>query len=351
MSLGGFMTKNTAETGYLDILRFIAICLVIYMHSGSIGLHAFENSTDGFTYWFGIYSYPIIQICVPLFFMISGALLLTKQESIREILRKRILRMIGVLLLAICIQYAYLCMTNPISPSLEEGLKALYTGGIITQQWFFYAYLSMLFVLPFLQKLAPALSEKDFIYLLVLQILLHSIFPMVEALTDWGSTALYVPFLENIIFYPLIGYYCAHKMTLLSGTSSRLLLYLTAFLTSLFHAFMNHHSWVHGQRIAYGDLFTYLYAIALFCLIKALHARIGNTKIGCPRFWSFCRNGIFGTYILENILREAYLPLYHMICGNTFCLPVIILWVLAVVMTGIILTNLLKLIPGLKKLL
>lgn len=348
---GGLMIENKKNYTYLDILRFLAICLVIYMHSGPIGLHAFEAGTGTITYWLSIYFYPLAQICVPLFFMISGALLLRKQEDIGTVLKKRVLRMFIVVIFAIILQYAYLCITQSITPSVMEGLKAFYTGGIITQQWFLYAYISMLLLLPFLQKLAGQLEEKDFLYLIILQVIFHTICPMVEAITDWEATTIALPLLENILFYPLLGYYLANKIKMFDSIKWTVLLNIGAIVISVGNALMNHHSWTNGERIAYGELFTYLYAAALFLLIKYLFTQVILPKEKAQKFWAFCRNGIFGTYICENIFRDFYTPIYTNILGESLNVIGLPLWILAVVLTGILITNILKLIPGFKQIL
>ena len=79
---------------YLEIMRIIAAFFVIFNHTGAIG-GGFELFIDqplgSLRYWL----YLLISICckfaVPIFFMISGALLLARNEPIKVVLKKRLL--------------------------------------------------------------------------------------------------------------------------------------------------------------------------------------------------------------------------------------------------------------------
>ena len=71
---------------HIDILRLIAICCVVYMHI-EIAVPPPINAT-------GYYVYLAINMCIrtaiPIFFMISGAVLLHKTEKLNIVIKKRI---------------------------------------------------------------------------------------------------------------------------------------------------------------------------------------------------------------------------------------------------------------------
>lgn len=341
---------------YLDILRFLAIFLVIYTHSGSIGIHSYET-TKSFLYGLNLFFVPFSQVSVTLFFMISGALLLSRRESLREVLGRRFVRIALATVLAIIIQaiYAYVKQGTPISPL--KMLQSLYSGGSITQHWYLYAYMAFLLMLPFLQKLTSLMENKDYCYLFVLCIVLNILFPIWEAVSGYDSFGISVAFLNNEIFYPILGFYlhktlCTERKYTLR-TKDFLLMLSALLCLGAVNAFMNHHSLVNGHRIAYLDLFTPIYAALLFTMVfflaNSLQKKNAHTK--WTSFWAFYGNGVFGTYLIENILRETYLPLYNKLCGDTYSPAVLFVWIMLVVLSGICITNLVKLIPGLRKLL
>ena len=71
---------------WADILRIFAIYLVVFVHSTSLQATSFLSVLQL------IILFAIAKTCVPLFFMLSGALLLPKVEPTSYFLKKRFLR-------------------------------------------------------------------------------------------------------------------------------------------------------------------------------------------------------------------------------------------------------------------
>ena len=91
----------------LDVMRIIACFLVIFNHLPGYGLYG--NADTEFKSWIYMFLTMITRINVPIFFMISGTLLLTdRQETYKTIITKRFLRILYVLL----IFTAVLCFTT-----------------------------------------------------------------------------------------------------------------------------------------------------------------------------------------------------------------------------------------------
>ena len=79
---------------YLEVIRILAILMVMYNHSAAF--MSFSNQS-GVEYAISFLFSMVCKGAVPLFFMVSGALLLGKNESGKDLFQKRILRMILVL--------------------------------------------------------------------------------------------------------------------------------------------------------------------------------------------------------------------------------------------------------------
>jgi len=82
------------KTG-IEVLRVIAIALVIFHHIDITYLF-YHNTNNIGTFIISLFITTIVTIDVPIFFTISGYLLLSKEESITNVWRNRILRMILV---------------------------------------------------------------------------------------------------------------------------------------------------------------------------------------------------------------------------------------------------------------
>ncbi len=78
--------KSNNKILYLEIIRIIAAVFVVFNHTDSLGYQLYmEFSCDSWRLL--VYMIPSIccKVAVPLFFCISGALLLNRDESIKTI--------------------------------------------------------------------------------------------------------------------------------------------------------------------------------------------------------------------------------------------------------------------------
>jgi len=84
---------------WVDVLRFIAIIMVIAIHcSDPFNVSPEARSNPDFNYWGAIYG-SLLRACVPIFVMITGLLLLPVKMNIGDFYRKRLLRITVPLLL------------------------------------------------------------------------------------------------------------------------------------------------------------------------------------------------------------------------------------------------------------
>ncbi|WP_235502048.1 acyltransferase family protein, partial [Janthinobacterium sp. Ant5-2-1] len=71
------------------MLRIVACFMVILLHVSAENFHAF-----GEKWWAANFYDSLTRACVPIFFMISGANLLSKDETLGTFFRKRFLKII-----------------------------------------------------------------------------------------------------------------------------------------------------------------------------------------------------------------------------------------------------------------
>ena len=81
---------------YLDLLKVIAIFLVIYNHS-----HQYINDTNFLVKFLHYLTYDMCKVAVPLFIMTTGVIFLGRQTSYSEIFCKRIFRVLIPLLVVL----------------------------------------------------------------------------------------------------------------------------------------------------------------------------------------------------------------------------------------------------------
>lgn len=105
------------RTLYLDIIRVVACLMVIVMHAPISGDGAMTHGP------FLVFTSYLTAPCVPLFFMVSGALLLPCREGItaRAYLAKRIGKIVGP---TVCFSSFYIVLN--IRQMGIGGVKQLY---------------------------------------------------------------------------------------------------------------------------------------------------------------------------------------------------------------------------------
>lgn len=86
-------TSFTSQQHWADWIRAIGILLVILGHVSAVVVTRWQDVTPSNWMTGNIYN-VIARSCVPLLFMVSGALLLPRQESIWDFYQKRLQRML-----------------------------------------------------------------------------------------------------------------------------------------------------------------------------------------------------------------------------------------------------------------
>ena len=127
---------------YLDLIRIIAILMVLYNHRYTY-TGAPEWADFAFHHMILQGLATLCRCAVPLFFMVSGVVLLRKEESFVTILKHRIVRILIVMVLCTLIKS-------------EGDFSPLHLLDVFFSKlnWYLYAYFDYLLMLPFLRKIA-----------------------------------------------------------------------------------------------------------------------------------------------------------------------------------------------------
>lgn len=233
------MDESKNRTLYFDAIKILAMLLVIYTHSGEYGAGRFAllHAEGGWSFYAHLTGNVVCQVAVPLFFMVSGALLLNKEESLLYLLRKRVFRFALVLVLFTVLQFAWRsCTTGTpfyISPAVNQilaGYGSISGWAYPDSYWFLYAYLVFLLFLPIHRKMVQNMAIEHFVYVLILSFLFLAILPMLCCLSNHGRAIVpqilgYTGFLGQWILYPTLGYFIAKRIPH-SFISRRILLIL-----------------------------------------------------------------------------------------------------------------------------
>lgn len=352
-----------------ELMRILAIFLVVFNHTDTRGFFLYQMpGGSGVNCAVSLLLAVICKAAVPLFFMISGGLLLGREESLRTLLQKRILRMAAVLVLFSGILYLFWIHWGFVPhPGVKDFIKRLWGEGISIPYWYLYAYLGVLFLLPLLSPAAKAIPDWGYLWLFGIQLFLNGAVSILSGFTGLGILNQY--FVTGLtmgaasqgthymagqaVFYMLMGYYFVHRFHWEKLTGRRL--FGMGILAAASVLLMAGLCWCdfryHGN--ASGGYMGSFLSIVVFFLYIALH-RIGEkipAEGNLAKVIETLGGLVFGTYLLEGIYRRQLDGVYLALEPKIHVLPACLIWVAAVVVCGMATTWVLKKLPVLRKLL
>lgn len=139
----------------LNLIKLIACIMVIVVHVSATNIDDITSSKWGVSNFYN----SISRICVPLFFMVSGALLIRENTSFINFIKKRYYRVIPPVIIWSAIYYVY-----PMFYGYEQPrtIASLFNSPISVHLWYLYAIIGLYLLVPFLSMIyfKSTLSER-----------------------------------------------------------------------------------------------------------------------------------------------------------------------------------------------
>lgn len=351
------LQKKSPRLIHMDLLRLLAIYLVIFNHTGTGGYALFASDPSSLTGVLYMTLSVFCKIAVPLFFMISGALLLPKEESLKQLFSKRILRM-AIVLLLVSAPY-YLLFHESDGLSVSGFVSTMYSEGATTALWYIYSYIALLLMMPFLRSMVKHMKPSDFVYLIVGYIALTGVVPCLEYLVWHGEITMHdsfspVLFVTQNVFFALVGYYVEHiwdyekhfKRNITFGiVFSVCAIAVTCFMTC-------YKAWLTPspelmEAESFFNCFICIPTITVYCAVKHLGAKIQNHR--AIAVVSALGSAVFGVYLMEKLIRALTGSVYQILASYVGSMIASLLWCFVILCICLPVIVLIKHIPGLKK--
>ena len=304
---------------YIEALRILATGCVIFNHLPAIVLF---TDTDGIIQTIYMAITVLVKISVPVFFMISGALLLgRKEESHKDVIKNKFMRILitmiifelGVYILSLLVG---VMGENGIHDfSLRYFIKEFLEGSLeyCGAYWYLYIYLGFLLCLPFMQRIAPKMNKSDFIFLIGIHFIFSSLLPMYNVfcfdnkIGDFYFDAGFdIPFASRtMLFFPLIGYYIDKEIDTKNIKKKHIVYMLSVMAVCLCLTCMTVYreaSIRDAFLFNYVEIFNYVFAIIIFILFKYRYERVLINRKSYKRLSDIvCFVGplTFGIYLLD----------------------------------------------------
>ncbi len=367
---------------YLSYLRAVACISIIILHTVDVAVILYQ---DQITNGERIASLSVVHCmmwAVPCFVMVTGTLLLNKDRivTIKDVFRKYILRIL-IALAAFSLIFALFDMLMNKdgfgAAFLAKGFLNALTGNGWAHMWYLYLLTGLYLLLIFYRAVANHVSDSEYRFLLIVYAVFLSLLPL---LNMWNAKAGFYIHVSTIYpFYLFAGYAIAENKLKINRWISILLMVIgIAGIVGSTILDARDVRIAYGNLLGYSSIFVLLLTVGVFSLMKNLfgsadHAEVEavvdpvkdgdevaeETGIPAPK-----KSGVvsrilleidrcsFGIYLIHMIFVRLVLRYWHL---NPYASNVTILifagLVLGILIISYGITALLKLIPGVKKIL
>ncbi len=188
-----------------DLIRTLAIFLVVLLHSSLMTLQLYQPSS---AYWWAASVYKSIALpCVPLFIMLSGALLLQPvkvNEPIRVFLKKRLSRIglaFGFWTVIYTIWSFYITNTQVTLANVGQSISFDIFSGAYFHFWFIYLIVGLYLITPILRIMITYGGDKIVRYLILVWFIGVAVVPLLELLSGFILNG------DVFVFGGWIGYF------------------------------------------------------------------------------------------------------------------------------------------------
>ncbi len=327
----------------LDAGRTVAITAVMLIHVCAPLVTG--NKPGDPQFFYGNLFDCLSRIAVPLFVMISGALMLNEETDLP--LKKLFLKKIPQILIPLIVWSAVYALHYKILPPMSAGKpidwedvrSAFFMGHY--HLWYLYMQIGMYLILPFLRAFVKKENKNLVLLYIGLALLTQFTVPVLKTVGTYWRPAkdivtflgkFYMGFFSQFAAYYLTGWYVVHVGV--PKRWKRILIYALSALSVL--ATILYVNKTKDYQNAYSDwnLFNYLYALGVFLVISRHCTAIKGVVRTVVQFIS---KHSFGMYVVHVLIirwvktwlpRTLFPPVYIFAClAVVFVISLGITWV------------------------
>ena len=336
-----------------DVLRVAATFAVVALH---LSAQHWADTDIYSTAWqaFNLYD-SLVRWTVPVFVMISGVFFLAGTQSLRQILRKNVLRIVTAFVFWSALYAAYAYFFNKCA--LSTAVTLFFSGHY--HMWFLFMIVGLYLIVPFLRPIVR--DEKLLRYFLLLTLIFTFLLPQIASamsLLSWQYCAefkaltgkFYYHFTLGFVPYFVLGYYLVRKE--FSLTAKRVLYALGVLgfvLTVVLTSFASRLQGAATELFyGYDSLNVLFVCVGLFVFAKE-HLNFPNLSEKYHRCIRALSRWSFGAYLVHPLFIESFDIFLHF---NTLSLNVFFSVPLLTLIIGalsFLVSELLHQIPFVKK--
>ena len=288
---------------YLDFLKILACISVIIMH-------LCINLNTSFFNWSVNKAFNIIgNFAVPIFVMVSGALLLNPKKVIKT--KNIFLIYIPRLVFSLLIVNMFTVLVNGIinnnlsSSMFFTSIYGVFLNMVPVPYWYIYMMIGLYLVTPILKEWIKNANIKTIEYFLILfiayRILAYTILnlPTIEFVSKFNSiySSFQLPLITGYCGYYILGYYLTIKdFSKFKNYILLILLFLIEFLTIGLELFFGKHS---ANYVTSSTIFSDVFSINIFLISVILFILAKKTIKNYYKSLTIISNKTYGIYLFH----------------------------------------------------
>lgn len=358
--------------GWIDLLRITAIFLMVVSHSCDGFVSQLDTNPDAFVT--GALTGSLVRVCVPLFAMMTGVLLLPAKDTMEVFYKKRLGRIFPPLVFWSVVTpllfYIYFTQFHPgtanaavdtANHTLKASLTKMYTWVFnfnfdTTPLWYLYMLIGVYLILPVFNAWVQQASKKELKLLLSLWLLslflpyLQMIAPFLGYTGNYGSMAVFgesfwnkfgtLYYVSGFMGYLILAYYLV-KYPLPWSRKKIISVCIPLFLTGYFitsFGFLKIQQAFPGNY-EYLEIFWYFCGINVFMMTIAVFLIVQNLKVKPSPILSRIAQLMFGVFLVHYLLVQIFYDVFDtpflpdilrivFIAVATFATSLVVVWML-----------------------
>ena len=302
---------------WVDLVRVVGAFLVVMAHVSYQG---------GGSVLISSYYFILSRVAVPLFFMVSGFLLLGKEESYGDFFRKRALKVLIPFLIwsVIYMLWKKEGFDQPFSMKLVASyiLKIL-RGPRENHLWFFYALIGLYLFTPILRVFVARAAVRDLFYFCLLWFMVVPVFSFLQEFTPIRiGFELY--FVAGYSGYYMLGYLLGRlQYTARQLYRAAILLLVFSLGTTVIQYFVNSRGLTTEYFVGYLSMNIVLMTAFAFILFREV--QIGDSLYGILVPLSRASFGIYLVHVivLDELQKLPFVSSWFSIGSSVYMIPLL----------------------------
>lgn len=329
--------QKRERIGWVDVLRIIAIFLMVVSHScdGFVG----QLDTNRNAFVTGALTGSFVRACVPLFAMMTGVLLFPVREPMLQFYKKRIGRIVQPLvfwsLITPVLFYVYFNFINPETANAAVDLKDQTLNSSLTRMftwifnfnfdttplWYLYMLIGLYLVMPIFSVWINQATQKELKFILYIWVVslilpyLQMAAPFLGYKGNYGSMAILgesfwnkfgtLYYFSGFIGYLILAFYFVKyplKWTMAKTLRICIPLFLTGYFITSF-GFLKTQE-VFPGKFEYLEIVWYFCGINVFMMTISIFLIVRKINIRSSAFLSKVASLMFGVFLIHFLIVQ-----------------------------------------------